>query len=399
MPKDLPATIPPRVNQQVPAVNTRTVAPATMSQVDPPPAKPRRSTTTPALPGMIVRRADLASFVRFASRVTNRAPLPALRCCLFALDSAAVTDLDVTLRAHVPGARDIGVLVPVAILKRFLSSREAADVRIERIPDAPEGPLRLSINGAVFSGHDPREFPEVAALFPTGEPIARARFGTLEPVLVAASSDETRKAMCGVFFQLCKNLAVATNGHVLHSLEIESEDRGDFLVPKKAVELVENIRRATRASGVRSAFFEHQAVFRVGRFDVASSLETEKFPAWEEVLPKESKYTLRLSKRALLEALDQIGAAIGERSRGIRLRRIAEGLEIHVENPDAGSMTTVVDASGWEEGQTVGVNLAYLYNAARSAPSDEIRIGITDENTPLIIDDGPYFACVMPMRL
>ena len=63
-------------------------------------------------------------------------------------------------------------------------------------------------------------------------------------------------------------------------------------------------------------FFEHQAVFRVGRFEVASRLETEKFPAWEEVLPKESKYELRLSKCALLEALDQIGAAIGERSRG-----------------------------------------------------------------------------------
>ena len=106
-----------------------------------------------------------------------------------------------------------------------------------------------------------------------------------------------------------------------------------------------------------------------------------------------------MSKVALLEALDQIGAAVGDRSRGIRLCRIAEGLEIQGENPDAGSMTTVVKASGWEEGQAVGVNLTYFYYAARFASSDELRIGITDENSPLMIRDGPYFACVMPMRL
>src|SRR5262249_43370208 len=111
--------------------------------------------------------------------------------------------------------------------------------------------------------------------------------------------------------QLCKNLAVATNGHVLHTLEVESEDRGDFLVPRKTVELVENIRKATKTAEVEAHFFEHQVVFQVDRFEVASKLETEKFPAWEEVLPKESKYTLRVSKSALLGALDQIGAAMG----------------------------------------------------------------------------------------
>ena len=62
-------------------------------------------------------------------------------------------------------------------------------------------------------------------------------------------------------------------------------------------------------------------------------------------------------------------------------------------------MTSLVEASGWKEGETVGVNLSYLYNAARFADSDELRIGITDESSPLMIADGPYFACIMPMRL
>jgi DNA polymerase-3 subunit beta len=348
---------------------------------------------------MTVTRADLAIFVRFASRLASRAPMPALGCSLFSFESAVVTNLDVALRAHLPGARDIGGLIPVAVLKRCLLMRGASEVRIERVPSALERPFMFAVGGALFAGHDPAEFPGVLALFPTTEPIARAKFETLESVLVAASNDETRKSFCGVFFQLCKNLAVATNGHVLHTIEIESADRGDFLAPRKTVELVENIRKATKTPEVEVCFFEHQAVFRVGRFEIASRLETDKFPAWEEVLPKESKYELRMSKVALLDALDQIGAAVGDRSRGIRLRRIAEGLEIQGVNPDAGTMTTVVDASGWKEGETIGMSLAYFYSAARFASSDELRIRITDENSPLMIRDGPYFACVMPMRL
>src|SRR5262245_56855552 len=180
MPKDLPATILARLHRQVPTVRTQTVSPATTSHNDPPlPVEPRRSTATTALLNMMVRRTDLAAFVRFASRLTSRAPMPALRSCLFSFDSAVVTDLDVALRARLPGARDIGVLVPVPVLKRSASSRRSPDVSIEWVPNVSERPFSFSIVGACFSGHDPRDFPSVAALFPLGEPAARAKFGAL----------------------------------------------------------------------------------------------------------------------------------------------------------------------------------------------------------------------------
>jgi hypothetical protein len=181
--------------------------------------------------------------------------MPALGCSFFSLDSAIVTDLDVALRARLPGARDIGVLVPVAVLKRCLLMRGAPEVRIERAQSVLEHPFMFAIGDAVFAGHDPAEFPGDAALFPTTEPIARAKFATLESVLVAASNDETRKSFCAVFFQLCRNLAVATNGHVLHTAEILSGDEGDFLVPRDAIELVENIRKAANSDEVEADFF------------------------------------------------------------------------------------------------------------------------------------------------
>src|SRR5262245_62561278 len=121
MPKDLPAVLPLRPKTELPvAATAQTFAPPTARANTVAPAGAKERTVPPHLPSMTIRRADLATFVRFASRLASRAPMPPLRCCLFSLDSVTVTDLDVALRATLPGARDIGVVVPVPILKRFL---------------------------------------------------------------------------------------------------------------------------------------------------------------------------------------------------------------------------------------------------------------------------------------
>jgi DNA polymerase III subunit beta len=237
----------------------------------------------------------------------------------------------------------------------------------------------------------------VTALFPSGEPLARARFQTLEPVLLAASTDETRKAMCGVFFELCKNIVVATDGHVLHALEVQSDDRGDFLVPRKAIEFVEIVRKATKTPEVSVAFHENHAVFRIAMFQISARLESAKFPTWEEVVPKKSKHELRVSKTDLLEALDRVAAAIGDRARGVVLHRVGDRLEIYGENPRAGELKTDIAASGWTDKAVIEVNLGYLYNAVRFSPSDRLRIGVTDDASPVKIHEGPYCALVMPI--
>ena len=392
MSDNLPAKLPVRQTKEVTRQSKATAAPA-----NPLAALTKVVQVQPSPPGILLVRRHLGQFIRFASRLTARSATPALRCCLFCLDSVVVTDLDVALRGALPGARDIGVLVPIEALKRCFAGTDRPEISIIQEQPSPTRPFAVRVDGALLRGHDPAEFPRVTALFPDGDPLARARFQTLEPVLVAASTDEARKAMCGVFFQLCKNAVVTTNGHVLHAIKIDSSDRGDFLVPRKAIELVEIIRKATKTPEVAVAFHENHAVFRVATFDVSARLETAKFPAWEEIVPKKSKHELRVSKTDLLEALDRVAAAIGDRSRGVVLHRTGERLEIHGENPNAGELKTEIAASGWADKAVIEVNLGYLHNAARFAPSDELRIGLTDDASPLKIHEGPYLAVVMPI--
>ena len=45
------------------------------------------------------------------------------------------------------------------------------------------------------------------------------------------------------------------------------------------------------------------------------------------------------------------------------------------------------------------MNLTYLHNAVRFVASDDLAIGITDEDHPLTLKHGPFFAAVMPVRI
>jgi DNA polymerase III beta subunit, C-terminal domain len=398
MPNNLPARIPVRANTEVTPSSKSDTASSGSAEIRAP-MLPQRPALLTASPGFALDRRSLTLALRFLARLASGAPVAALNGVLFGEGFVTATDLDVALRVWIPGIRDLGVLAPAEALKRFLSGSATPDVEIARLAPTEARPFAVSVNGAVLVGHDARDFPDPSALFPQSVIRAQAQFQTLAPLLVAAAIEESRKAMNAVFFQLCKNVAVATDGHRLHALGIESGDDGDFLVPRKAIELVENVRRAARVSEVCADFFEHQGVFHVGPFDVSVRLETEKFPAWGEVVPKQSKYELGVRKKALLEALDRIAAVMNDRGRGVRLRRVEDGLEISGKKPDAGELTITIPASGWKEGELLGVNLGYLHDAVRFAPSENITIGITDENHPIKIADGAYLVIVMPIRL
>ena len=113
----------------------------------------------PALRGMVLTRQHLAHFVRFASRVTAKSAMLGLRCCLFGTDSAVVTDLDVSLRTVLPGARDIGALVPVEVLKRAVTSSDRPEIHIMREHE-PSRLFGVRVDDALSPATTPQSSPQ-----------------------------------------------------------------------------------------------------------------------------------------------------------------------------------------------------------------------------------------------
>src|SRR5207249_55011 len=111
-------------------------------------------------------RRALMLALRFASRLASRAPIPALTACLFVDGFMLATDLDVALRARLPGARDFGVLVPAEQLKRCVSRGEKLYVEMISLAATEARPFAVSVEGATLAGHDPWNFPDPSVLFP-----------------------------------------------------------------------------------------------------------------------------------------------------------------------------------------------------------------------------------------
>jgi hypothetical protein len=159
--KNLPANVPVRPTKEI-SLQRKVASDASRLNTI--------SQALPSIPEMVLTRSHLAHFVRFASRVTARSAMPGLRCCLFGTDSAVVTALDVSLRTILPGARDIGVLVPVDVLKRSINFSDQPETHIVRELTNPSRPFGVRVDQALISGHDPAEFPAASALFPDGWP-------------------------------------------------------------------------------------------------------------------------------------------------------------------------------------------------------------------------------------
>jgi hypothetical protein len=209
MPNNLPARIPVRANTDVTPSSTSETAPSGPTEIRAliPPPNPQPLS---APPGFLLDRRSLTRALRFLARLASGAPVAALNGVLFGEGFVVATDLDVVLRVWIPGVRDLGVLAPADALKRFLSGSTERDVEIARVAPTEARPFAVSVDGAILVGHDARDFPDPSALFPRSGIRARAQFQTLAPLLVAAAVEESRKAMNAVFFQLCKNTAVAT---------------------------------------------------------------------------------------------------------------------------------------------------------------------------------------------
>jgi hypothetical protein len=144
MSDNLPAKLPARQRKEVPPRGE--VVPIA---ANPPAPEIKVIQAPPSLPGTVLIRRQVAQFIRFAARITAKSTTPALRCCLFGLDSVVVTDLDVALRAVLPDARDIGVLVPLETLKRCVGGMDSPEIRMAHEPN-PARPFAARVDGPCY---------------------------------------------------------------------------------------------------------------------------------------------------------------------------------------------------------------------------------------------------------
>ncbi|HVC09660.1 MAG TPA: DNA polymerase III subunit beta [Elusimicrobiota bacterium] len=233
----------------------------------------------------------------------------------------------------------------------------------------------------------------------------------IQKTVFAASTDETRHALNGVFWRARKGLLemVATDGRRLAFAAkpgiVPKETEFQVIVPAKALnELQKLLNTLGIESGstekIRVGVTENQIWFQIQETTILSRLVTGTFPQYENVIPSKkdvsiavgAKDLIAVTKRAALCAVERGGSVKYAFKKGsLEISAASQNLEFFDEMP--------LEYAGGDI--QVGFNSHFILEALKHIDSDRVAIGMTVPANPVLLEPeggSDYRFVVMPMR-
>jgi DNA polymerase-3 subunit beta len=370
-----------------------------------------------------IEKADLQrGLARLQAIVEKRSSMPILANVLVTASGKgdtgrlelAATDLEVGIR----GAQPAKVQKPGALT---ISARKLYDI-VRELPDESISleatsnaylDLRCGRSRFTLAGTDAEEYPSLPDFAP-GRMVrlqAAVLSQMIEGTMYAASQDETRYNLNGVYFEVLPETGrirmVATDGHRLALVErtAGSDVSGlasGVIVPRKGLAELKRLVDEQDADEVEIGFEGNSGLVKKADVTLVMRLIEGEFPNYKQVIPKQSDHHLTVSAEALVRALRRVALLSAEHSRAVKVE-LAEGkLLLSSKTPDLGEAQEELDVDYAGPSVSIGFNARYLLDCLGALGAKEIRLGLRDGGSPVEVrptDDLESVAVVMPMRL
>lgn len=353
-------------------------------------------------------RDDLVDVLSRAGRaVSARSPLPILQGLLITVSGRMLrvtgTDLDLTVRTEL----EVEVLEEgrTVVPARFVT---------EAARKLPPGAVLLGTGESEveLSGGGPRfrfrellvdDFPAVAdpdlreAIEVDGDDFLAA----LDQVMVAASRDDARPVLTGVYFEATDEglRLVATDSYRLALCQLPGVRAGATgLVPVRALR---ELSRTVGSKKMQIAIGTRDASFASARGTLTIRLIEGSFPNYRQLLPSSYPHRLTVGRDELLQAIDR-ASLVAEDHIPIRLQLETGGIELSVSRQDVGGETEHVSADYQGEEMTIAFNSRYLNDGVQAVQEDRVVLDVVDPLKPGVVrgaEGEDYLYLLMPVRL
>ncbi len=326
----------------------------------------------------------------------------------------AATDLEVGIRGSHPAEIEAGGKTTVSAKKFYEIVRELPDEPVS-LEVTANSFMQIRCDRAKFTlaGNAAEEYPTLPD-FGAGKttPVQGIFLSEMiERTIYAASADETRYNLNGVFFEPLadsgKARMVATDGHRLAVVdralggEVGGLESG-VIIPRKGLVELKRLLDEEDGDEVELGFEGNSGLVRRGDVTLVMRLIEGEFPNYRQVIPKETGIQLTLGVELLSRALRRVALLSAERSRAVKLELADGQLRLSSNNPDLGDAQEELDVDYAGEALTVAFNARYLIDALSSVKAKEVRLGFRDASSPAQLtptDDDDALAVVMPMRV
>lgn len=352
---------------------------------------------------------------RFAS---TKAQLPILGNILISARKNKVfvssTNLEISACVQV-GAKveeDGEISIPSKVISDLVSNLVKETISLE----SEKEQLKISSTGFLsrILGMDPSDFPKIPTSLNESHALLLSRKDvseSLNKVVFASSSDETRPILTGVLFILGSDSLsmVATDGFRLSKRTTALKDyKGDsksVAIPKA---VLSEINRGIFESDeilINLEESEKQVVFGLSDTVLTSRLLEGDFPDFEKIIPKESNIKISLDKEELLRAVKLGSIFAREASNVIKINVLKDSLKVTAESGQAGKQETKVDAKISKNGTSdfeIAFNYRYLEDFLKSVTGEEVEMEFINSTSAGIFrdtSDPNYLHLIMPVKV
>lgn len=353
-------------------------------------------------------RDDLADVLSRAARaIGSRSPLPILQGVLIEVTGQTMrvtgTDLEVTVRTEleVEVMEDGATVIPARLASEAVRKLPPGAVVLQ----AADGEIEITGGGPQFKFREmpADDFPKLTDPDLTGavEVDGDAFTEALAQVSVAASHDDARPILTGVFFENEGGALrmVATDSYRLAVRDLPAM-HADLagLVPVKALR---ELKRTVGSSKLKVAMGAREATFASERGTLTARLIEGTFPNYRQLIPESYPNRVTVDRDSLLAAVDR-ASLVAEDHIPVRLMLREGGLDLSVTRQDVGGEAEHVEAGYSGDEMTIAFNSRYLNDGLSVLQGDDVILDLMDPLKPGVLrgsDSEEFLYLLMPVRL
>ncbi len=358
-----------------------------------------------------VTQENLSKALSTVGRVaTNRGTLPVLANVLIkTIDNRvaiSATNLDIAITRYIGSkiSEQGAITVPARLVQDFVGSLPSGviDLKLDEFKlRMKSGSYSSSING--ISAEDFPVMPAISDKTAWKLPAKMVK-EALQQVVTAASSDEARPVLTGVYIHSYQGqlFMVATDSYRLAEKKLgEAKQDVSLLVPANAMQ---DLLRIVSDSNddVEILHDDQQVMFTVGEVELVTRLIEGNYPDYRKLIPKSFNTTAKLKKQefasitkvASLFARESAGSVVvsaDESDKALQVRSVASQL---------GENTSKADADVTGEGE-ITLNSRYLIDVLSVLNGSDVEFCFNGKLEPSLIRDpkqDDYLHVIMPLK-
>ena len=359
-----------------------------------------------------VTQENLSKALQNVARVASgRSTLPILSHVLLKTVnnrlSVSATNLDIGITQYVGSKINVdgSVAVPGRLTQDFVSNLPSG-TNISLKQEDHKIHIDAELYKSTINGANTEEFP----VMPTIKKGTKVSFpakvfkAALQQVIFAASGDETRPVLTGVYIygNESKLYIAATDSYRLAEKQIgEHKEKIELLIPANALQELQRIMNEADKT-VDILFDEQQVLFTVGDIELIARLIDGKYPDYQKLIPAKFVVKALVDKQELL-SISKISSLFSRENANsitLEVKESDQSLSVQSIASQVGENTSTTNGKVTGSG-TITLNSRYLLDGIQAIEGSSVEVCFNGKLEPLVLRDPAhkdYVHLVMPLK-